>query len=329
MLAPVRVVERPRPRGSALRPRRSPSAQPASSPGLRSHRDRANLHPTPPDLVGRPRALRGARCSCGRPRRPRPPRSGRPPRGRPPGSRRRRRVRRKARAAGATRARATSPDRGGHERRGPSWRSPPPLERQEHEPRHREHHERDAPHAGDRSESQEERGSPPASFRARPTRTHRTASCPGRTRARSTGPRDRATDSTGRRDRHRAGARNPKTAVDAADRRTRAVHPSSPNSRIQYRTSPKYAMPNAAPSPSPRRGRAARTTHRNGIGARKAIQPASTGGRDSDRLAPLSAATSREPPSPRRSDLRRSPGRASSPCPSAGSDASRGSTSGM
>ena len=81
------------------------------------------------------------------------------------------------------------------------------------------------------------------------------------------------------------------------------------------------------PSKAPRPGPEALTSHRKGMIATKTRGQIPAGGSERDRTAPLSAARSSATGSPRRSGLRRSPGRASSPCPSTGSDASPGSSS--
>ena len=151
----------------------------------------------------------------------------------------------------------------------------------------------------------------------------------GRTRAPSRGPRARGPtppadeDATG----PARGARRPRWRPPRAGRarstRARRTTGSSTGRR------PKYAMPKTTPSARPAEGGPYARPIGTGSGAKKATHPASAGGRETERSAPLSAATSRLPASPSRSGLRRSPGRASSPCPSAGSDASPGSTSGM
>ena len=124
-----------------------------------------------------------------------------------------------------------------------------------------------------------------------------------------------AIDRSGRSPLHTAGARSPKAAMYAAQARVSAPQASCPNCQIQYRSAPKYATPNASPSSAPRRGRASRTSHRSGTGARNATTPRFAGGRARESRSPESAQIARARERRTAEGFRRSRGRASWPCP--------------
>ena len=195
--------------------------------------------------------------------------------------------------AGAGRSEGASTSGGGDEHEDDGGRpAPPPRSRASSTGRSRRRRRTRSPTRRSPTRAAAAQGSPPGCSRGRPTRTRPAGTSRGATPGPSTAPRARTSMRSDARAAPDDGTSAPKTPMNSADTTTSAIQANSPNSRIQYRTAPKYPTPKANPSRRPRRGVARRRSHRSGISARSATGPRFAGGRASEHATPEARARS-------------------------------------